>query len=150
LVSRLELALEEDVADHAALTRDRVVGQKIDSRELGPGAVPVEAPEELVAAADGEEGGTVSDLLAQRLSLASKIGRDESLLAILATADVVEVVLSGADSVSEPDRPVVEADPAPGGTALQDRDIAPVGIDVQVIGIEVSDDDLRLHAASSQ
>jgi hypothetical protein len=50
----LEAALEQDVADHALLTRDGVEREEAHAGKLGARAVAIEAPEQLVAAADGE------------------------------------------------------------------------------------------------
>jgi hypothetical protein len=52
----------------------------------------VAAPEELVAAAHGEERRAAGGRLLQRLGLCGKVGRDEELLAILSAAEVIEVV----------------------------------------------------------
>ena len=75
-------------------------------------------------------------------------GRDQLLLAVLAAADVVEVVLAGQQRVARAERPHVELVPAPGGTPRENRDVAAIRVDVQVVGEEVPDDDP--HAASSQ
>src|SRR5436190_11760512 len=55
-LARLELALEEDVADHAPRARERVQRQEPDAGQLVAALVTVEAAEQLVAAADGEKG----------------------------------------------------------------------------------------------
>ena len=54
----LELALEENVPDHPrGVGRDRVERKQADAGLLFAPLVAVEATEQLVAAADGEEGG---------------------------------------------------------------------------------------------
>src|SRR5919109_1019501 len=137
--ARVELALEQDVADHAPFTGDGMVREEPDPGELGAGAVAVEATEELIAAANGQAGGAVLHRLRERAALGGEIGCDERLLAVLAASDVEEIVLPWSDRFAEPDRPVVELDPAPGGAALEDGDVAPVGVDVQVLRIEMGD-----------
>ena len=87
-------AVEQDVADHAPLARDRVQRQQADAGQLGARAVAVEAAEELVAAAHREERGARLDRLVQRRALRDEVGRDERLLAVLAAADVEEVGLA--------------------------------------------------------
>ena len=144
----IELGFQEDVPDHPPLAGHGVVGEKADPRELGARPVAVEAAEELVAAADGEERGSRVHRLDQRRPLRGEIGRDESLFVVLAAADVVEVVLAGPNLVSEADRPVVELDAPPGGPALEDRDVAAIGVDVQVLRIEVPDDEFHATASS--
>ena len=52
---RLELALDQDVADHAPLAGDRVERQEADAGHLLAVAAAVAAAEQLVAAADGEQ-----------------------------------------------------------------------------------------------
>src|SRR3954447_5710880 len=86
-------AVEQHVSDHAPVAGDRVQRQQADARQLRAGALAVEAAEQLVAAADGEEGGAGGDGVAQRRALAGEVGRDERLLAILPAADIEEVGL---------------------------------------------------------
>ena len=57
-------ALEQHVADHPPLTGDRVQRQQPDPRQIDARDVAVEAPEELVAAADGQERRAALDGLA--------------------------------------------------------------------------------------
>src|SRR5436305_21967 len=52
--ARLQLALEQDVADHARLARDGVQREEPDPGQVGAVEVTVRAAEELVAAADRE------------------------------------------------------------------------------------------------
>ena len=147
-ITSFELALEEDVADHAPLAGDGVVGEKADPGQLRPRAVAVEAAEELIAAAYGQECCSGLHGFDERGALGGEIGGDERLLAVLAAADVVEVVLAGPDGLAETDRPVVQLDAAPRAPALEDGDVAAVRVDVQVLGIEVPDDELHATASS--
>jgi hypothetical protein len=145
---RLELALEQDVADHPPLAGHRVQRQQAGSRQLVAALVAVEAPEQLVPAADRQGGGTTLDRLGQRGAHGRERRRDQLLLTVLAATDVVEVVLARPDEVAGPERPHLELVPAPGRAARQHRNVAPVGVDVEVLRKEVADDDL--HAAASQ
>src|SRR5207342_3263535 len=86
-----ELALEQDVADHPPLARNRVEGEEADARQLVALAVAVEAAEELVTAADREHGRAAGRGLADRGALVGQVAGDQGLLAILAAADVQEV-----------------------------------------------------------
>ena len=110
--------------------------------QLRAGDVAVEAPEQLIAAADREQRRAVLDRLAERLRLAGEVGGDERLLAVLPAADVVEVDGARLHRVAEPDRLDVELVPAPARPLREHRDVAPVGVDVQVVGVEVADADL--------
>ena len=67
-------------------------------------APAVPAPEQLVAAAHGEQRRAAVDRLADRRALRGEIRRDQRLLAILAAADVEQVVRAGRERVAEPDR----------------------------------------------
>ncbi len=118
-----------------------------DAGKLRAAALAVEAPEQLVAAADGEQRGAVLYGLDQPV-LASEIGRDQRLLPVLAAADVEEVVLAGPHVQADADRVHVELVPAPSRPTGEDGDVPTVGVDVQVVRIEVRDPDP--HAACSQ
>ena len=67
-------------------------------------AVAVAASEQLVAAANGEDSRAALDRLLHRVALRGEIRRDQRLLAILAAADVEQVVLAGDELVSDRDR----------------------------------------------
>ena len=107
-LARLELALEENVADHPLLSGDGLEREKADARHVLAVEAAVAAAEQLVSAADGEQRGTAVDRRAQRVRLEEQILGDEHLLAILAAADVVEVVCAGNDVVAHADRRHVE------------------------------------------
>ena len=145
----VELALDEDVADHPPVAGDRLVREQADARLLDAVGVEVEAAEQLVAAADGEQRRAVRDFRPQRVALGGEVGRDQRLLAVLAAADVEEVDLAARHVVARPDRAHVELVPAPARPALEHGDVAAVGVDVEVVRVEVADDDPR-HAARSQ
>ena len=110
--------------------------------------VAVEAAEQLVAAADREERRSRLGGLAQRPGLLDEVVRDERLLAVLTAADVEEIDLAGRHRVAHADRAHVELVPAQAGALGEHGDVAAVGVDVQVVGIEVADADP--HAALSQ
>jgi hypothetical protein len=148
LDTRLQLALEQAVADHPRVSRDGVEREDAGPRLLRAADVAVEGSEELVAAADRENGGPVGDRRAQRIALARQIRRDQRLLAVLAASDVVHVVTAGLDAVADSDRLDDELDSPPRGSPLEHGDVAAVGVDVQVVGIQMPD--ANLHAARSQ
>src|SRR6266704_3152222 len=52
----LELALQEDVADHAGFAGGGVEREDADSRQVGAVKIAVRAPQELVPPADREQG----------------------------------------------------------------------------------------------
>ena len=131
------------------VARDRVERQQPDPGQLGAGDVAVEAAEQLVAAAHREERRAAVDRLAQRARLRREVVRDELLLAVLAAADVEEVDLAAGHRIAHADRLHVELVAARTARARgQHRDVAAVGVDVQVVGIEMADADP--HAARSQ
>ena len=74
-----------------------------------------------------------------RIALRGEIGRDQPLLSILSAADVEEVVRGGVERVADPHRPHVELVPATGRSPRENRDVPAVGVDVEVLGVEVTD-----------
>ena len=116
-------------------------------RRPHPGS-SVEPSEQLVAAADGEDGGAAGDRFRERGPFGGDVGRDQGLLAVLAAADVVEVDLAGPNVIADADCGHLELVPASRRALREDRDVAAVGVDVQVVRVEVSNPDL--HAARSQ
>ena len=144
----LELALEQDVADHARVARDCVEGEEADPGEVGTMGVTVGAPEELVPAADREQRGASGNGLAHAVGLCNEVKRDERLLAVLAAADVEKVVLARMERLSDGNGAHLELVPAPRRAPRQHCDVAAVRVDVQVVRVQMPDDDL--HAARSQ
>src|SRR5512133_3807102 len=59
--ARLELALQQDVTDHACIPGDGVEREHADPRQLGTVEVAVRAAEELVPTADREHGRACGD-----------------------------------------------------------------------------------------
>ena len=108
----------------------------------------VAAPEQLITAAHREEGSPARRSLLQRLRLRGEVARDEELLAILAASEVVQVVRARNDRVVHSDFRDVELVPTPGRARGKHGDVAAVGVDVQVVGIQMGDADV--HAARSQ
>ena len=141
------LALEQHVADHPALTGDRLQRQQPDAGELLAVAIPVEASEQLVAAADSEHRRAAVDDSPQRVALAHEVARDERLLAILAAADVQQVD-PVRHVVVETDRHHRELVATQAGALAEHGNVAAVGVDVQVVRVEVAH--RQLHAAASQ
>jgi hypothetical protein len=106
--ARLELALEQDVADHARRSGDGLVGEEAHAGHERPVAATVAAAEQLVAAAYGKQCDTRRMRELDRLGLRDEVGSNESLLAILATADVKEVERIRFERVSDADSADVE------------------------------------------
>ncbi len=90
--ARLELAFEQDVADHARLTGDRLVREERGARHPGAVAAAIAAAEQLVAATDCKQRDAGGDGFADGGAFRSEVGRNERLLAVLPAADVEEVV----------------------------------------------------------
>jgi len=146
--SGLELALEQDVADHPTLAGDRVEREEAGAGKLDTRPVAVEAPKELVAAAHREDRGASCYGLAQLRSPGGQVGCDQSLFPVLAAADVIEVDLADRGRIAGVDGPHLELELPPAGPGCEDGDVAAICIDVQVVRIEMSHD--QLHAARSQ
>src|SRR4029078_13383210 len=85
---------------------------------------------------------------AERVAPNGEITGDHRLLAILASADVEEVVLPRRERRPESDRFDLELVPACSCAMLEHGDVPAVGVDVEVLGVEMPDPDD--HAASSQ
>src|SRR5207244_8914667 len=93
LVAGLELALEEDVADHPPVSGDGLEREDARAGHVLSVEAAVAAPQELVAAADREHSGSAGDRLPQPGRLRGHVLGDEQLLPIVPAADVEEVVL---------------------------------------------------------
>ena len=104
-----------------------------------PEVPEVPAAEELVAAADGENDCAALYRRRDPGPFRGEIGRDQRLLAILASTDVVEVVLAGANGVTDRDRRHVELVAPQPRPPREDGDVAAVGVDVEVLGVQMPD-----------
>src|SRR5439155_10867213 len=142
------LAVEEDVADHAPVTGDGLVREEADAGQIVAGHPLVAAPEQLVAPADREQRRAALDRRVDGTRLAREIFRDDRLLAVLPAADVEEVVRPGLEGAAQADGLHLQPVPAPRRAPLEHGDVAAVGVDVQVVRIQVPDADP--HAARSQ
>jgi hypothetical protein len=134
----LELAFEEDVADHAPVAGHGRVGEEPRAGKLDAGAIPVKPSEQLVAAAYGEQCRPAGDRFDERRALVREISCDQALLPILPAADVEEVDV-GWDSIVNTDGAHLESDGTPGTAPFEDGDVATIRIDVEVVRVEVSD-----------
>src|SRR4029077_1840776 len=94
--------LDRDVADQArALRAHGAEVDEPDARDLLVAEL-VGVAEELVAAADGEDGAAVAGRGVERVTLAiDEVLRAELLIAVLAAAEVEEVVRGRVDVVAE-------------------------------------------------
>ena len=127
---------------------DRLEREHAGAREPRPVASAIAAAEQLVAAADRQGRRPGRNRFTQRLAAAGQVGRDERLLAILAAADVDEVVVRRRQRVARVDPRHLDRVPAEGGPPLEHRDVAAIRVDVEVVRVEVGDADP--HPASSQ
>ena len=105
--------------------------------------------QQLVPTAHGEQSTSLLHGGDERLCLGGEVGGDEELLPVLSASDVEEIVRSGDDAVRHPQPRDLELVAAPLGPPTEDGHVAPVGVDVEVVGIQMRDTDRR-HAARSQ
>ena len=145
-----EVDLDRDVADQPrAVLAHRL---EVDQPEAGQVLVAerVAVAEQLVAAADAEQDGAAAGGGVQRVALdGGEVARAQRLVAVLAAAEVEEVVRVRVDRVAEPGARQLEADPAPGAAALEQQQVAAVGVDVHQVGIERAHAQQEIsHAAS--
>ena len=99
--------------------------------------------EQLVAAADGQHGGAVLDGGRDRLALGGQhVLGDEHLVAVLAATDVDQVVFARIEAIAGTGGRVAEGDAPPFAATLQKDDVAAVGVDVHLLGIEGEQPDL--------
>ena len=141
-------AVEQHVADHAPVAGHRLQRQEADPGQLVPGDVPIRPSEQLIAPADGKDSCSARYRLVQGVRLRDQVVRDERLLTILAAADVEEVDLAAPHRLVEADRPNCQFVATQGSSLREHGDVAAVGVDVQVVGIEVSNGDP--HAVLAQ
>src|SRR5215203_6047471 len=64
-------------------------------------------------------------------------------LPILSSSDVEEIVLVRTHRVAETDRPIVQLDAAPGSAPLEHGHVAAVGVDVEVVRIQMTENELQ-------
>ena len=107
--------------------------------------------EQLVAAADAEQQLARARRGVQRVALGvDEVERAQPLVAVLAAAEVEEVVRLGVDPVAERGGGDLEADPAPRAAALQQQQVAAVGVDVHQLGIQRADPQDRHSITTSE
>jgi len=109
------------------------------ARALGI-AERVGAPQQLVAAANAEHDRIAIGRLVQRVSLElEQVLSAQPLIAVLAAADVEQVVRVGVERLAEPGRGELEAKPTPATAPLEHEQVAAVCVDVHQIRIERAD-----------
>ncbi len=146
--STAELDLKQHVADQPPLPGEGLEREEACARHPRAVAASVPAPEQLVAAAHRKERRSRLDRPPEVVAPPCKVGRDEGLLAILAAADVDEVERRRVERVAGLHGCHLERVAAEGRPAREHGDIAAVGVDVEVVRVEVCDADP--HGASSQ
>ena len=70
------------------------------------------------------------------------------LITILTTAHVDKVVGGWVDRLARSNPPYFEPEPAPFEPPLEYRDVAAVGVDVQLIGVEMAEPHVSTHAGA--
>src|SRR6187200_621897 len=146
-----EVCLDCDVADQPrAGLADRLQVGDPQARQLLLAEL-VAVAEQLVAAADRQEDGAVVGRGGDRLLLAGDhVGGDGALVAVLAAADVEEIVGGRVDRLARAGAAVDEADAPPLAAPLQEEDVAAVGVDVHLLGIEAEHAELHHSPLSSR
>jgi hypothetical protein len=80
----------------------------------------------------------------------SEVGCDHRLLPVLASAHVHEVVRRRIETVADGERVDAQLVTARRQAPLEDGDVAAVGVDVEVLGVEVADADDHFRPSLSQ
>ena len=136
--------LDRDVADQPrAVLAD---GLEVDEADAGQPLVAelVAVAEQLVAAADAEDHRAALRGGVQRVALdGGEVLRAQRLVAVLAAAEVEEVVGVGVELLAEPRARQLEADPAPRAAPLEQQQVAAVGVDVHQVRVQRADPQRR-------
>ena len=145
-----QVDLDRDVADQPrAGVAD---GLEVDEPDAGQAlaAQLVAVAEQLVAAAHREDDASALGRGVQGVALdGGQVLRAQLLVTILTTSEVEKVVIVGIDLVAEPGAGQLEADPAPLAAALEQQQVAAVGVDVHQVRVQRADpQDAVSHAAS--
>src|SRR6478736_5344830 len=146
-----EVDLDRDVADQS---RPRIThGFEVRDPETGDRSVAelVAMAEQLIAAADCEQGGAIVGGRGDCVALGPEhVLGHQDLVAILAAADVDQVVFGWIEPLAGARCGVGEVDTPPLAAALEEDDVAPVRVDVHLIGIEGEQAEPRgAHAGTS-
>lgn len=113
------------------------------TREPGSGSWVIVMPEQLVATTHRQNRHTVVHRTAQPVGLdPEQIVTEELLIPILTTTHEQEVKLATADPVTYPNGHDLDRNMSPFASSGQHKDVAPVGIEVQQISIQVTDANL--------
>jgi len=140
----LQLAAQHHVADHPRRPRRGLEIDQADSRHLVALVTAVDVAQQLIAAAHAEHGRTAGDRCRQVAGPQQQVRGDQPLVAVLAAAQVVEVGVG--ERIAGPAAVDPARDAPPLAAVREHRHVAPVGVDVQVLGVQVADS--KLHAAS--
>ena len=118
--------------------------QYLGAGHLDTRPVAIAAPEQLVAAADRKQRRAVLERRRDLVMALGKVGRDQGLLAILPAAQVDQIAL-GRKRLSDADTDDLQLAAAPLGPAAKDGNIAAIGVDIELIWIEVTEPDPGRH-----
>lgn len=140
-LTRLELTLEEHVADHSRGARDGLMGEEADARHQRTVTPSISTAEELISTTHGEQRGALVDGGLDRAALGDEVGCDECLLPILSASDVEEIVLRRPNLDSQPDALDLELVAPECCAALEHRDVAAIRVDIEVLRVQVCDAD---------
>ena len=121
--------------------------EQADARHHAAVLADVAVACELVAAAHGEHGRAAGDRVVERRTVALEILGDEQLVAILAAADEVQVGLRQVELLADAQRTLLELEPAPLEPPAHDLHVAAVGVDREVLGVQLAEHEP--HAAAS-
>src|SRR4051794_35639289 len=138
---RVELAAQHDVADHARLAGDRFQVDQADAAHLVTMVAAVDVAEQLVPPAYANHHRPLAHRRPQIGLPRKQVGNDEALVPVLAAAEVVDV--GRRQGIAGAAGQEVEADAAPAATPVEHGHVAPVGIDVQMLRIEMADAELH-------
>src|SRR3954454_9067028 len=97
----------------------------------------VAVSEQLVAAADGQQGRAVLHRERDRVALGPEhVLGDQCLVAVLPAADVDQVMLARREAITGTGRLVAEGNSPPLAAPLEEDHVAAVGVDVHLLGVE--------------
>ena len=133
-------AAEDGVADHTGLGADGIEIQRADKIAADPVVGLIVLSKHLIAAADGENGEAVLNGCPDFTILAAlQIRQKYFLLEILPSADKQEIKIAQMKDITDHDTGNFGVNAAPLETLLHADDVSAVPVEVQYVGIEMTD-----------